>query len=430
MKVIWTTDIILPEFCKALGLEAPVHGGWLPSLAEAVRNYCPEIELHIVCQGPVVAKKTIYGIHYYSLGPARPSQVWKRAFIRIRPEFIRQLQEVVKSVKPDVVHLHGSEGLFPTLPSECWYNVPRVISLQGIIAGYAPHYMGNILEKELRPHRNRLRELLSRYSVARGADIWLNSRGPKEVEALKSVENIFGRTGWDAAWAHYINPKAKYSTVGEILRSCFYNGMRDENGVIPHSIFCGAAANYPLKGAHWLIRAVGSLKKKYPDVKLVIARAESLNYHWSFKGRLKQSEYHRYLCALLNKYDLWENVEIQGSLSAEGVKEQLLKAEVFCLPSLIENSPNSLGEAMMMGVPSVSTFVGGTPSILENGKEGLLVPSADPAALADAIDKLFTDKALARKYAEAAYTTAVKRYTPETVVAQLKSAYQAIVKTV
>ena len=80
-----------------------------------------------------------------------------------------------------------------------------------------------------------------------------------------------------------------------------------------------------------------------------------------------------------------------------------------------------------MGVPSVATDVGGMKSILADGREGQLVPSADPAVIANAIDRFFTDRKFARSCSDAAYETAVSRYAADTIVRQLSQAYQAMV---
>ena len=54
-----------------------------------------------------------------------------------------------------------------------------------------------------------------------------------------------------------------------------------------------------------------------------------------------------------------DKIEFLGRLSAEGMKQAYLDANVFVMPSTIENSPNSLGEAMLLGVPCVAADVGG-----------------------------------------------------------------------
>lgn len=427
MKVLWFTDIMMPAFCEKLGVQKSVINGWIPSLAEAVKKYAPQIELCIASEGPCRAEARIDGIKYVALGAAKRSGRFFPWLRRIRPQFVTEVRKCVMSFMPDVIHIHGSEGLFPTLPASCWDGIPCAISLQGIIAGYAPHYMGNLAERELRPFRNLVREVLQGYSTANAAAYWRDRRGPREAEALRRFRYVFGRTAWDRAWAQYLNPDISYFSVGEVLRPEFYCGMRKEEDVVPHTIYCGAAATYPLKGAHWLLRAVAALKRKYPDVKLTIAKASTLAGSPGFLQTRRLGEYQRYLRSLIEDLGLWENVELLGSLSAGEVVRVLRKSEVFCLPSLIENSPNSLGEAMLLGVPSIATSVGGIKSILSDGREGQLVSCGDPAVLADAIDRFFADRTFARTCADTAYETAVKRYAPDCVAQQLLNAYEAMV---
>jgi glycosyltransferase involved in cell wall biosynthesis len=63
----------------------------------------------------------------------------------------------------------------------------------------------------------------------------------------------------------------------------------------------------------------------------------------------------------------------------------LTLADVYVHPSHIENSSNAIQEAMLLGMPVVATNVGGTPSLFTDNKEGLLVQSKDPYAMAGAI---------------------------------------------
>lgn len=78
--------------------------------------------------------------------------------------------------------------------------------------------------------------------------------------------------------------------------------------------------------------------------------------------------------------------------------ERLLKTHVFLLPSAIENSSNSLGEAMLLGMPCVASNSGGTQDILEHKKEGYLYPYTEPAMCAEYISKIFENDELACKF--------------------------------
>lgn len=96
----------------------------------------------------------------------------------------------------------------------------------------------------------------------------------------------------------------------------------------------------------------------------------------------------------MNKLDLKENIYFTGILNEEQMVKQLLKANVFALPSVIENSSNSLGEAMLLGMPCVASNVGGTSDILEHKKEGFLYPYTEEAMLAEYISRFFDNDEL------------------------------------
>lgn len=407
MHILWLTNIILPEFAAEIGLAKLNQGGWLPSLVESIRTSKADIGLTIVCEGNESRESMIRGVRYVMM-----------------PR--NQVKHFIEEVKSDVVHIHGTEGNWAAMPKDTWGSVPTVASLQGIIQGYYPHYTGNLLPREVKSIWNWPNILLTRYSVFRGGDVWRTKRSKGELRAFKNIKAFLGRTEWDKAWTRYLAPEAKYFHVGEILRAPFYEGGRTETTVVPHTIYCGASMGYPLKGGHWLLRAVAALKTKYPDIKLRVANATKVKPPKGLIALIKQGEYHRYLAKLIKDLGIEKNVDLLPSLTAEQVAEELKKAEVFVLPSMCENSPNSLGEAMLMGCPAIATDVGGTKTILKDGEQGVLVPSGDPAILAYHIDQFFEHPEQARQYAKAAQADAEKRYDPQTVVKQLMEAYQSI----
>ena len=79
-------------------------------------------------------------------------------------------------------------------------------------------------------------------------------------------------------------------------------------------------------------------------------------------------------------------VQYTGPLDAAAMRQAYLDADLFLLPSYSENSPNSLGEAMLLGLPCVASAAGGIPDMLQSGVQGMLYGVAgDDAALSAAI---------------------------------------------
>jgi len=105
----------------------------------------------------------------------------------------------------------------------------------------------------------------------------------------------------------------------------------------------------------------------------------------------------------------------------------LAAADVVAVPSLMEGMPNALLEAMALGRPIVATAVGGIPEAVESRVSGLLVPPADPKALAAGIRELLHDAGLSRRLGETAAAVVEKRFLARDVVAQYGSWYESLI---
>ena len=93
----------------------------------------------------------------------------------------------------------------------------------------------------------------------------------------------------------------------------------------------------------------------------------------------------------------------------------------------MENSSNSLQEAMLLGIPSVVSYTGGIPFIAEAGKSCLMFPRGDTAVMADCLHRIITDDNLSRKISEASKTKAAKRNNPEKISRELLDLYKDVI---
>ena len=108
--------------------------------------------------------------------------------------------------------------------------------------------------------------------------------------------------------------------------------------------------------------------------------------------------------------------------------ERMLRSHVFVSASSIENSPNTLGEAMLLGVPCVSSDVGGAKTMLVHEQDGLLYQADAPYMLAHNIHRIFRDRALAEKFSQNAKAHAGVTHDQEKNLRAVLGAYHTILQ--
>jgi glycosyltransferase involved in cell wall biosynthesis len=153
----------------------------------------------------------------------------------------------------------------------------------------------------------------------------------------------------------------------------------------PCRLFCCARLN-AIKGHPDLLEALRIVRASGIDARLTIAGEDEAGGHG----------YRRELSARIAEMGLTPYVELLGAVAEERVRAGLEQAHAFVLASLNEGVPVSVMEAMAMEVPVVTTDVGGTAELVESGRDGLLVPSRDPAAFAQALMGVLRDPERAR----------------------------------
>lgn len=189
----------------------------------------------------------------------------------------------------------------------------------------------------------------------------------------------------------------------------------------PHTIFC-SQATYPIKGFHQIVKALPLVLKEYPDACVRVAGGGHV-VSGTIKERIKMSGYSNYIRRLTNGLGVADNVSYLGPLDAEQMKKEYLNCNVFICPSSIENSPNSLGEAQLLRVPTIAAFVGGIPEFMVDDEEHLY-RFEEIEMLAKKICDVFDhpyDTSLS-------FNNASKRHNPEENASRLLEIYYDVMK--
>lgn len=422
MKILWLCNIILPAVSNELNLKASNKEGWLSGICDAVSKeksfklaICFPVPKKFAGHKWVINEIAYYGFYEDTKHPEKYDH-----------KIENQLMHIVEDFEPDLVHVFGTEYPHTLAMCRCIEDKPRIKSLigfQGILDIYKNHYFDGLPESVIETVT--FRDFLKNDSLKKQQRKY-ELRAVNEVEAVRLAKHVTGRTPFDKGFSERVNPDAEYHFLNETLRKDFYEGEWKADKCEKHSIFL-SQGNYPIKGLHVMLEALNLLKCSYPDIKVYVA-GDNVTKKETFKDRLKLSAYGKYILKLLKDYDVSDKVIFLGSIDALKIKKQLLKSNIFVCPSTIENSPNSLGEAMILGVPSITSNVGGISGIFERDVDGLMFDSCEAGELAKCIDDLFKDVSLQIKFSSAASLHAKKTHNAGNNYRRLVEIYEKICK--
>ncbi len=332
---------------------------------------------------------------------------------------------IISQFNPDIIHVHGTEKNLAQIVR--FTNIPVIVSIQGILEACCS-YSRNYLTKGVTRRFKSLKNFLGRGHLVGQEKIY--KRGfTFERWILENNHFFIGRTDFDRAWIQLENPLANYYYAEELFREDFYlkKGCWNVTKCRRHTIMMPAGFN-PLKGLHLAIKTVSILKSYYPDIELKVPGVPVKHINSSkFRDYMIGEEYITYIKWLIKKENVENNVILMGQLSCEEMISEMLNANVFLSPTSIDNSPNAVGEASMLGLPIVVTPVGGIPSIWTDKVNCLFAPAGDSHIMAMKIKQLFENDYMANVIGRNAYELADLRHAKETVVNQYLSAYRDVI---
>lgn len=414
MRILWLCNMI-PGLIQEQLTGKSGGGLWVDHvLADLMARQ--DCSIRLLCMGLQAVSGRIGEVDYTLFQEKVP----ERYYPELEALFRQQLQEF----QPDVIHIWGTEfGHTLAMMNACEKEQlldRAVISIQGLCSFVPQHHNEGIPEKWI--HRYSFRDFLRQDNLAQEARTYAQ-RGVLELEALKKARHVIGRTEWDRACTSQVSPQAQYHFCNETMREPFYTGVWKYDSCNKHQIF-GPNWKDPSKGVHYLFEAFSEVLKDYPDA--TICFTGSSVYPATLKEKLRMRAHHQYLISLIEQYGIRDKVKFLGSLTAEEMKETYLKSNVYVLPSNVENSPNTVCESMLLGVPCVSSLTGGLLKMMIHGKEGFLYQPSASYMLAYYIKQVFAMGEEAEKIGAAAREHALKTHDPENNMRTLLEIYEKV----
>jgi len=397
MKALWLCNVPISKISSYMSSEGKhPFGGWLEGASDAfLSDNNNSLIILFPWRSDVPICGSIDNLRFYSFNYANNS---KTKIEKLTNSF----KEIISKEEPDIIHIWGTEYPYSyyLMQSVKSFGLEKrvVIWIQGLVSICALHYVEGLNWKIL--HLRSLRDIIKNDSLIQQQKR-LAERGRFEERLISDAYYVIGRTDWDRACSYQINKNVKYFSCNETLRSDFYNQRWDLEKVRRNTIFV-SQGNVPHKGLHYALRIVSILKVKYANIKLICA-----GFNRNQNSKFYYSSYELYINYLIEKYGLQDNIYFTGLLDEQEMIKAYLSCHVFLSSSSIENSSNSVCEAMLLGMPVVASYVGGIPSLITNNEEGLLYPLDEPYMAAYQIDNIFSDDTIAKRLGENARKKAV-----------------------
>ncbi len=290
----------------------------------------------------------------------------------------KRIHKKIKEIEPDIIHAHGTESVYglTTINSK----IPSIISIQGLM---------KLIYK---------------------ADNKWSFQIPVETYTIKKGVHFGCRTDWDKNEVKKNNPGATIHYLPEAMNPQVFKYQWKDSG--NHElVFVGSLIER--KGVEALLKSFYEISKQFPEVKLNLIGSGSVNYINKLKTYLKSK-------------NIDAKVQFHGFLRHEELIPVLLKSKIFILPTFMDNSPNSLCEAMALGMPCIASDIGGIPSLIEHEENGLLFETGNYKQLAKLLLKLLVNEKLRETLGRNAREAAIKRHLPANVANTTIEVYKSL----
>lgn len=414
MKVLWLSNIQTSVTNNGVGCS------WVGSLENELSQKT-DIQLGISFNSsqPDTSEFSIGNTRYFPLKNKSVANKFLRLFDRLSHkietgERVTAYLEVINKFNPDLIHIFGSEGDYGLVIPKT--KVPCIIHIQGNLTVINKKWFSAFTPGEIFKYSDK--KLLVKGRGLFHDHFAFKKMVTREESILKTCQNFMGRTDWDRRITSILSPGSNYFQCDEIMRPSFYSQKWNPHSGRNKFIIFSTFKDSIYKGLETAFECKKILNHSFPD----------LNIEWKIAG----IKYGDEVCTIVErkfKGSLKEaGFHLLGPLQEEDLVNEMLEADMFVHASHIENSPNSVCEAMLLGLPVISTYAGGTGSMLDDMKEGLLVQDGDPYALGGAIIELLKNPEFAISLGENARARAMIRHDPQKIVNDVLNIYSTIVK--
>lgn len=411
INVLWTINTLSPTIGKEFNIRSTHTISWVEAMADRLQND-KRVNLSIAAPGdiPEIKQRNINGVNYYVVPKKSSEKYWAM---------------LLSDIHPDIIHVYGTEQSHNIDVIKTADGIPVIVSLQGLVSEYQHHYYAGIEHRTMLRYTP-IRDIIRPSGFFTGKEDFIK-RSKNEKKIIESVKYVEGRSTWDRVSALNINPNLKYYYCPRMIRRPFYEKEAwDISKIEKHTVFI-SQGNYPIKGVHFVFMAVSKLINKYPDIRIVVT-GNNMFSNMTGIHRFFRTGYQRYLFDLAKSANILDRISFVGFKNADEMADLLRKIHVSIVPSSIENAPNSLAEAMMIGTPCIATFVGGNMDMLKHEKEGFLYCYNEPNMLAEYIDRIFSSDDMAKNFSVCARETALARHNPTKLVNDLLGIYTSVIE--
>lgn len=406
MRILWFTNT--PS--NYIGNLAYNGGGWISSLETEMKN-AEDMSLAVsflfdgqpfkvsregVAYYPISCKETSgYRIHLHSLF---------NTLDKIDSKIVDKCLKVIDDFNPDIIHVFGSEGPFGLIAKHT--TKPIILHIQGILQPIFNAFLPPMMSW----NDYYLSDFNPLHYIKRVSQIkrWKHNC-IREREILQHISLYCGRTEWDNTLSGQMSPGRHYFHVGEILRDSFYHPASHH---FPSKLtLVSTISDIPFKGMDVILKTAKILCEQY-----------KADFDWLVYGISDAKPFER----LTNIRCKDVGVKLCGVVDEATLCESLLNATAFLSLSYIDNSPNSLCEAQILGCPVIATYVGGKPSLISHKDNGFLVPANSPYVTAQLIMQLYGSKSLSSAISIAGKETATERHDKNKILKQLLETYHYV----